>query len=125
MSISKILFVEPPRIYWFVMGEYCPPPTTLLTIAAHIEKEIPDIEIEILDSQAGQVDWKGVERYIESYDPSMVLTSGFTCNVYSCARTVEIAKNAGFVKANDTAVVVAGVPANEGNTNIVKVEVVK
>ena len=38
---------------------------------------------------------------------------------------VEIAKNAGFVKANDTAVVVAGVPANEGNTNIVKVEVVK
>ena len=103
MSISKILLVEPPRIYWFVMGEYCPPPTTLLTIAAHIEKELPDIEIDILDSQAGQVDWKGVEKYIESYDPSMVLTSGFTCNAYSCARTVEIAKT-----VNEDIVTVAG-----------------
>lgn len=103
MSISRILFVEPPRNYWFVMGEYCPPPTTLLTIAAYIEKELPDLEIEILDSQAGRMDWKGVEKYIESYDPSMVLTSGFTCNVYSCARTVEIAKN-----VNKDIVTVAG-----------------
>jgi len=103
MSISKILLVEPPRIYWFVMGEYCPPPTTLLTIAAHIEKELPDIEIDILDCQAGQIDWKGVEKYIESYDPSMVLTSGFTCNAYSCARTVEIVKT-----VNEDIITVAG-----------------
>jgi len=93
MSKSKILFIEPPRLYWFVMGEYCPPPTTLLTIAAYVEKELPDVGINVLDCQAGNVDWKGVERYIESYDPSMVITSGFTCNAYSCARTVEIVKN--------------------------------
>ena len=85
--------MEPPRNYWFVMGEYCPPPTTLLILAAFIEKELPDIEIKILDCQAGDVSWEGVEIYIESYDPSMVLTSGFTCNTYTCARTVEIAKN--------------------------------
>ena len=71
MSISRILFIEPPRNYWFVMGEYCPPPTTLLTIAAYIEKELPDLEIEILDSQAGKMDWNGVEKYIESYDRSV------------------------------------------------------
>jgi len=92
MQIKKILFIEPPRDYWFVMGEYCPPPTTLLILAAFIEREIPEIEIDILDCQAEKISWDGVHRRIESYDPSMVLTSGFTCNAYTCARTVEIAK---------------------------------
>ncbi len=103
MKISKILFVEPPRNYWFVMGEYCPPPTTLLILAAFIEKELPDIEIDILDCQAERISWDGVEKHIESFDPSMVLTSGFTCNAYSCARTVEIAK-----KVNSDIVTVVG-----------------
>ncbi|MCK4348840.1 MAG: cobalamin-dependent protein [Thermoplasmatales archaeon] len=94
MKISKLLFVEPPKNYWFVMGEYCPPPTTLLILAAYIERELPDLEIEILDCQAEKKNWAGLEKYIESTDPSMVLTSGFTCNTYSCARTVEIAKKA-------------------------------
>ena len=90
--INKILFIEPPRRYWFVMGEYLPPPTTLLILAAYIEKKIPNIEIDILDCQAAQMNWHDLEKYIESTNPSMVLTSGFTCNTYSCARTVEIAK---------------------------------
>ena len=92
MSVSKLLFVEPPREYWFVMGEYLPPPTTLLILAAYVERELPDIEIEVLDCQAERIGWQGLEKHIESYDPSMVLTSGFTCNTYSCARTTEIAK---------------------------------
>ena len=52
MKISKLLFIEPPRNYWFVMGEYCPPPTTLLILAAFIERELPGIEIEVLDCLA-------------------------------------------------------------------------
>ena len=103
MKISKLLFIEPPRNYWFVMGEYLPPPTTLLILAAYIEKEIPDIEIEVLDSQAEKLNWTGIEKYIESSEPSMVLTSGFTCNVYTCARAFEIAK-----KVNRDIVTVAG-----------------
>ncbi len=103
MKIKKILLIEPPRVYWFVMGEYLPPPTTLLILAAYIEKEIPDIEVEVLDSQAEKKDWRGVERYIESSNPSMILTSGFTCNVYTCARTFEIAK-----KVNENIITVAG-----------------
>lgn len=103
MNISKLLFVEPPRQYWFVMGEYCPPPTTLLTLAAYVEKELPEIEINILDCQAAKMNWDDLARYIESVDPSMVLTSGFTCNAYSCARTSEIVK-----KINDTIITVVG-----------------
>jgi len=90
---SKILFVEPPRNYWFVMGEYLPPPSALLILAAYLERELPDVEIDIVDCQADRLDWNGLEKYIASTDPSMILTSGFTTNAYSCARTCEIAKN--------------------------------
>ena len=89
---SSLLFVEPPRNFWFVMGEYLPPPSSLLMLAAYVERELPDVDIDIVDCQADRLDWKGLERYIESAEPSMVLTSGFTTNAYSCARTCEIAK---------------------------------
>ena len=92
MRIKRILFVEPPRDFWFVMGEYLPPPTTLLIIAAFIEKELPNIEINIIDCQAEGLNWDNLEKKIESFDPDIVLTSGFTCNAYQCARTCEIAK---------------------------------
>ena len=92
MKISKILFVEPPRIYWFVMGEYLPPPTTLLILAAYVERELPEIEVEVLDCQAERINWDQLGKHIESSNPSIVLTSGFTCNAYTCARTVEITK---------------------------------
>ncbi|MCX6664243.1 MAG: radical SAM protein [Euryarchaeota archaeon] len=89
---SNILFVEPPRNFWFVMGEYLPPPSALLILAAYVERELPGIDIDIVDCQADRLDWQGLERYIESANPSMILTSGFTTNTYSCARTCEIAK---------------------------------
>jgi len=89
---SSILFVEPPRNFWFVMGEYLPPPSALLILAAYVERELPGIDIDIIDCQADRFDWQALERYIESANPSMVLTSGFTTNAYSCARTCEIAK---------------------------------
>jgi anaerobic magnesium-protoporphyrin IX monomethyl ester cyclase len=90
--ISKLLFVEPPRNNWFIMGEYLPPPAALLILAAYVEREIPNLEIEILDCQAERMNWKDLEKYIESSKPSMILTSGFTCNVFTCVKTCEIAK---------------------------------
>jgi anaerobic magnesium-protoporphyrin IX monomethyl ester cyclase len=100
---SKILFVEPPRNFWFVMGEYLPPPSALLILAAYVEKELPNREIEIIDCQADRLTWAGLEKHIESVDPSVVLTSGFTTNAYSCARTCEITK-----KVNQDIVTIAG-----------------
>jgi anaerobic magnesium-protoporphyrin IX monomethyl ester cyclase len=88
----SLLFVEPPRNFWFVMGEYLPPPSALLILAAYVERETPGIDIDIVDCQADRLDWRGLERYIESAHPSMVLTSGFTTNAYTCAKTCEIAK---------------------------------
>ncbi len=91
-AASRLLFVEPPKDYWFLMGEYLPPPTGLLALAAYVEREIPDMEVQVLDCQAEGKGWKDVERHIETEPPSMVASSGLTCNAYVCARVAEIAK---------------------------------
>jgi anaerobic magnesium-protoporphyrin IX monomethyl ester cyclase len=89
----KILFVEPPKDFWFVMGEYLPPPFGILQLAAYLEKTSKDVEIEVLDCQAADIDWKGLERHIEKFDPDIVAPSGLaTCNAYTAVRTVETAK---------------------------------
>jgi anaerobic magnesium-protoporphyrin IX monomethyl ester cyclase len=102
---SSLLFVEPPRNFWFVMGEYLPPPSSLLILAAYVERELPGVDIDIVDCQADRLDWKGLERYIESTDPSIVLTSGFTTNAYTCARTCEIVKTV----SQDIVTIVGGI----------------
>lgn len=88
----KLLFVEPPKGYWFVMGEYLPPPTSLLALAAYVEREVEDVEVDLLDCQAESVDWRGVEERIRAFAPDVVASSGFTCNAYACARVAESAK---------------------------------
>jgi anaerobic magnesium-protoporphyrin IX monomethyl ester cyclase len=91
--LVRVAFVEPPKDYWFVMGEYLPPPYGLLQLAGYLESKVPDTEIEVIDCQAMSIDWKGLERRLESFNPDIVATSSFaTCNVYIAARTVELAK---------------------------------
>ena len=89
----KVLFVEPPKDIWFVMGEYLPPPYGIIQLAAYLEREAKDVEIEVLDCNAQQVDWKGLEKQMESFNPDIVASSALaTCNTYSVARTLETAK---------------------------------
>lgn len=100
----KILFVEPPKRFWFVMGEYLPPPLGILELAGYLESKIPDVEIEVLDCQARLLDWDGLERYIESVRPDIVASSSLaTCNTYTAVRTVATAK-----KVNPSIVTIVG-----------------
>jgi anaerobic magnesium-protoporphyrin IX monomethyl ester cyclase len=93
MVRMKVLFVEPPKDYWFVMGEYLPPPYGILQLAAFLESKMNDVEIDVLDCQAQSLDWKGLENHIESYQPDIVASSALsTCNTYVAARTLEAAK---------------------------------
>jgi anaerobic magnesium-protoporphyrin IX monomethyl ester cyclase len=93
VSLVKVLFVEPPKDYWFVMGEYLPPPYGILQLAAYLESKMEDVEIKVLDCQAMSLDWKELEKRMESFNPDVVASSGFaTCNVYVAARTLETAK---------------------------------
>jgi len=89
----KVLFVEPPKEFWFVMGEYLPPPLGILELAAYLEGQDKNVEIEVLDCQAGRLGWKELERHIESSNPDIVAPSALaTCNAYTVVRAVEIAK---------------------------------
>jgi len=100
----KVLFVEPPKDYWFVMGEYLPPPYGILQLAAFLESKNKDAEIEVLDCQAQSLDWKALEQHIESYAPDIVASSALaTCNTYVAVRTLETAK-----KAKPNAMTIAG-----------------
>ncbi len=122
--ISKLLFIEPPKTYWFLMGDYLPPPSSLLILSAYVERELPELEIDILDCQAEQMNWKDLKKYIESSKPSMILTSGFTCNTYTCVKTCEIAKKI----ENKIITVVGGIhfsfTSEESLTNFPEIDII-
>jgi anaerobic magnesium-protoporphyrin IX monomethyl ester cyclase len=102
--LVKVQFVEPPKDYWFVMGEYLPPPYGILQLAAYIDEKLEDVEIEVLDCQAMSLDWPELEKSMKTFDPDIVAASGLaTCNVYITARTLELAK-----KLNPNIVTVTG-----------------
>ncbi len=108
MKPLKVLFIEPPKIFWFLMGEYLPPPLQLMQLAGVLEQE-QDIEVEIVDCQAELLDWRDLESHIESYAPDVVCASGFaTCNTYAIARTMEVAKKVGSSLNKEIATVVGG-----------------
>jgi anaerobic magnesium-protoporphyrin IX monomethyl ester cyclase len=89
----KVLFVEPPKELWFVMGEYLPPPLGILGLAAYLESHDKNIDLEVIDCQTRRWSWKELERHIESSNPDVVAPSTLaTCNVYTALRVAETAK---------------------------------
>jgi len=75
------------------MGEYLPPPYGILQLAAYLESQVKNVDIEVVDCQAMGLDWAKLEKRIESFNPDIVASSGFaTCNAYVTARTLETAK---------------------------------
>ena len=45
----KVLFVEPPKDFWFVMGEYLPPPLGIIELAAYLEIKNKGVDIKVLE----------------------------------------------------------------------------
>ncbi len=93
MNPLSVLFIEPPKDTWFVMGQYLPPPLGILQLAAYLEKHDENAEIEVLDCQAKDVDWRELEKRIAAVNPDVIVPSGLaTCNAYITARAAETAK---------------------------------
>jgi len=96
--------VEPPKDFWFIMGQYIPPPFGLLCLAAYVEERLPWAEVEIVDSQSEGLDWDGLEERMGEAEPDVVAPSGMaTANAYYAVRAAEMAK-----KVNPEAVTVLG-----------------
>jgi anaerobic magnesium-protoporphyrin IX monomethyl ester cyclase len=93
LEALRVLFVEPPKDFWFIMGEYVPPPFGILALAGYVEAQGLDLEIGVVDCQAEGLDWKGLERRIEGFQPDVVAPSALsTSNAYAVLRTAELAK---------------------------------
>ncbi len=89
----KVLFIEPPKDIWFVMGEYLPPPYGIIQLAAYLEKHVNDVQLEVLDCNCEKVDWKNMEQRIAASKPDVVACASLaTCNTYAVAKTLETAK---------------------------------
>jgi anaerobic magnesium-protoporphyrin IX monomethyl ester cyclase len=100
----KVLLVEPPKDFWFIMGQYIPPPFGLLCLAAYVEERLPWAEVEVVDSQSEGLDWDGLEARMEEAEPDVVAPSGMaTANAFYAFRTAEAAK-----KLNPETVTVLG-----------------
>ena len=88
-----VLLVEPPKKLWFVMGDYLPPPMQLLQLGAYVEREMPDVRLDIVDCQAEDLDYQGLRDRIAKVSPDVMALSGnMTCNAYTVARSAQIAK---------------------------------
>ena len=89
----RVVYVEPPKDFWFVMGEYLPPPTAILQLAAYQEQKRPDDEITVIDCQVERLDWTRMEKRIESLEPDVVAVSSLaTCNAYTVVRALDSTK---------------------------------
>ena len=89
----RILFIEPPKDIWFVMGEYLPPPYGIIQLATYLERKVSNIQLEVLDCNAERVDWKNLEQRIATFKPDVVACASLaTCNTYAVAKTLETAK---------------------------------
>jgi anaerobic magnesium-protoporphyrin IX monomethyl ester cyclase len=93
MTDIRITFVEPPKKFWFPMGEYIPPPFGILCLAAYVEREIENIKIEVIDSQAEGLNWDSLRKRIKESNPDIVAPAGLsTCNSTQALRVATIAK---------------------------------
>ena len=89
----RVLFIEPPKDIWFVMGEYLPPPYGIVQLASYLEKQVSDARLEVLDCNAEKVDWKDMEQRIAASKPDVVACASLaTCNTYAVVKTLETAK---------------------------------
>jgi anaerobic magnesium-protoporphyrin IX monomethyl ester cyclase len=87
-----VLLVEPPKIPWEMMGDVAAPPVGLAQLAGCLERA--EIPVEILDANALEIGWKGLEEAIARASPTMVGMTVYTPHVPEVTRAVGIARRA-------------------------------
>ena len=100
----RVLLVEPPKKIWELMGGNCiSPPLGLAYLAAALEQE--GIEVDILDCNASEIGWLGLEDFIGEARPDVVGASAMTPFFHRALGVARAAK-----RANPDIVTVLGGP---------------
>jgi anaerobic magnesium-protoporphyrin IX monomethyl ester cyclase len=97
-----VLLVEPPKIPWEMMGDVLAPPLGLAQLAGCLEQA--QIPVEILDANALELGWAGLEKAIAGANADLIGITVFTPYVPDVARAVQVARQA----APDATIVLGG-----------------
>jgi len=87
-----VLLVEPPKIPWEMMGDVVAPPLGLAQLAGCLEAA--DIPVEILDANALEIGWEGLESSIAQVSPDLIGITVYTPYVPEVKRAVRVARQA-------------------------------
>ncbi len=88
----RVLLVEPPKIPWEMMGDVAALPLGLATLAASLEQA--DIPVEILDANALEIGWDGLEAAIAQAAPDLIGMTVYTPQVPEVSHAVRVARQA-------------------------------
>jgi len=86
----KVLFVEPPKKPWEMMGDFIAPPIGLAQLAAVLEGV--GVDVEIVDCNASRLTWGDLEHVIADRKPTLVGASAMTTFLPTAARVMQMAK---------------------------------
>lgn len=87
----KVLLIEPPKTCWELMGgKNVSPPLGLAQIAGMLEEK--NIDVEIIDCNASELNWHDLENKIEKTQPSVVGSTAITPSFYKALEVMKIAK---------------------------------
>ncbi|MGD2039817.1 MAG: radical SAM protein [Anaerolineae bacterium] len=87
-----VVLLEPPKIPWEMMGDVVAPPLGLAQLAGCLEQA--GISVEILDANALEIPWSGLESALTKAQPALIGMTVFTPFVPEIARAVQIARRA-------------------------------
>jgi anaerobic magnesium-protoporphyrin IX monomethyl ester cyclase len=88
----RVLLLEPPKTPWEMMGDVVAPPLGLAQLAGCLEQA--DIAVEILDANALEIGWDGLEAAIASKRPDLIGITAYTPWVPDVKRAVRVARQA-------------------------------
>lgn len=86
----KVLFVEPPKKPWEIMGDFVAPPSGLAQLAAVLESN--GVQVQIVDCNASRLTWCDLEQAIADVQPTLVGASAMTTFFPTALRVMQIAK---------------------------------
>jgi anaerobic magnesium-protoporphyrin IX monomethyl ester cyclase len=86
----KVLFIEPPKKPWEMMGDFIAPPIGLAQLAGVLEAD--GVPVEIVDCNASRLTWEDLEGVIADRKPTLVGASAMTTFLPTAARVMQMAK---------------------------------
>ena len=86
----KVLFVEPPKVPWEMMGNFIAPPLGLAQLAAVLE--INGVDVQIIDCNASGLTWSDLGQAMADAQPTLVGASAMTTFFPTAMQVMQIAK---------------------------------